>query len=768
MFSDLKLLFEETSKVNVNLSYKFKITILVCVLTLISVLIYVYHDNLDKSIFRDSYQWYYVITFLNFINIMAIYYYYNYKENLVGLPGVKGEPGKKGERGKFKNCSFCKNNLFVQKTNKYNTVCKVIKEAKEMNKRDNRGKLTYARFFDYFENNNIDYSAIIKKGLLQNEIDYTYINRNYHNYFKSINKILYDDDIIIDMFTYFINKNVGRNNNNFYGEIIRPETKYGYSLFGDTVKGGQEDFNLNAFIVSGGGGSDLLYPKKINKIVKFKVYDTQLEKDVMYNIWRAESRQEKMFDSEKIIKKFNSLGDLILPVNVEPDSHLISLIDTTCLQEVDPSLMDMVFVYSDTNYLTYEKRLNKNQKAELKKEFKIDKPQSMINMFSVWRTPMNTLLVSYVNESTPFFNNTLMYNLIEGRPDLIDEFGNVKYKTKKRVIARLKEIKLNVLQVIIILIHYYNIKFKNQLLYKLKKFANSFDETAKIELKKFINKKSDEITLNTIITFIEETEERYNIDNIERSKKIYNKSQLKNKYSSNTTNSDEDSDADTENIDDSEFEKEYSIGYGNIPKEKKIPQVILNIYEKIQLEITKIDRKAYTITNLHQLVLEIFPNGLNERIAIDNEGLAEGGEILNYAQEWVFYFCKVVLPPVKISYRVKNDCIGTIQIDNKRNILESNLEKQVRKYKNLMKKIKVNPEKYCINWTMVNEYQDLSFNIISKHVGHIPDYLEKIDTFHFEEFTPSRIKVILQEYYKMNLYLEDNCKINNEEITQIR
>jgi hypothetical protein len=171
---------------------------------------------------------------------------------------------------------------------------------------------------------------------------------------------------------------------------------------------------------------------------------------------------------------------------------------------------------------------------------------------------------------------------------------------------------------------------------------------------------------------------------------------------------------------------------------------------------------------MYQLLLGVFPNGLNERIAINNEGLAEGGEILNYAQEWVFYLCKVVLPPVKPIYKLKNDCIGTMKIDNKRNILEKNLEKQIRKYKNLMKKYKRNGKKYCTNWNLVTQFQDISFKIIGEHVGHINEFQSKIDTYKFEEFTDSRLKVILEEYYKMNDYMIQDCKEIETDIVNIR
>lgn len=749
MFGDLALLFNEVSKVEFNISYRVKIGILILVLIVITAIFYVYKDNLDKSVFRDSYQWYYLITLFNIINIIAIYYYYNYKKIEPGLPGVEGIKGKKGSRGRFKNCSYCKHNLFIQKTNRYNTICEIIKSTKMTDLRDNSGELTYNRLFDYFGNNNIDYSSIVDNGLLQKPINYDYIEKDYHKYFKIINDIIYDDSTIINMFTYLINKDIGSNRGNFFGTIIRPEAKYGYGLFGDTIKGGKEEFKLNAFLVSGGGGSDLLYPKKINPIVKFKVYDVDLKKDRIYQIWRGELVQEKMFPDLKkgkgsqIVKRYHSLGDIVLPENIKPEKNLMSMIDETCLKEVNYDNLDMIFIYSDSNYKVLNNRLDKYQKDRLRKEFQIDKPSSMINMFSIWRTPMNTLLVSYVNESTKFYNNTLSYNLIEGRNDLLDSYGNVNLKTKRMITSRLKKIKLNVLQAIIILIHHNNIVLKNKILYSLNKYMDKFDTVAQNEINELNNNSTK---LSDIISFIEETDVRYRESNIARQKKIFDVSESKKKKTK-----------------DSEL-----IGYDFIEKEKIIPSAIENLYKEVKKKQYDISRQVYDITNLYQLVLVVFPNGLNERIAIDNEGLAEGGEILNYAQEWVFYFCKVVLPPTKKVYQVKNECIGTIKIDDERKILENNLEKQVRKYNSLMKKYKNNGDKYCNNWNLVEKFQDLSFKIISQHVGHIKDFQDKIETFNFEQFTKSRLKIILEEYYKMNDYMIQDCKEFEKDISNIR
>ena len=100
----------------------------------------------------------------------------------------------------------------------------------------------------------------------------------------------------------------------------------------EAIKIAKEDFKMNAFLVSGGGSSDLLYPKNFNPIVSFEVYDLDLKKNKKYKIWRGESREEQMYpdlesdNSSKLIKNYHSLGDIVLPFDVEPEEYMLSLI----------------------------------------------------------------------------------------------------------------------------------------------------------------------------------------------------------------------------------------------------------------------------------------------------------------------------------------------------------------------------------------------------------------------------------------------------------
>ena len=103
MFKDAFSFFTEIGKVNYNIHYYTKIGFIILTLGILSLIFYMYQDTLDKSVFRDSYVWFYFIAFINFINIVAMYYFYHSRLEVRGLAGPPGQTGDKGDRGKFKN-----------------------------------------------------------------------------------------------------------------------------------------------------------------------------------------------------------------------------------------------------------------------------------------------------------------------------------------------------------------------------------------------------------------------------------------------------------------------------------------------------------------------------------------------------------------------------------------------------------------------------------------------------------------------------------------
>ena len=59
-----------------------------------------------------------------------------------------------------------------------------------------------------------------------------------------------------------------------------------------------------------------------------------------------------------------------------------------------------------------------------------NEPLNDIEVFSVWRTPMNTFLTN-CNSQNELTNNSLFYNIINNLNSSLNKYGNVSSKAKK-------------------------------------------------------------------------------------------------------------------------------------------------------------------------------------------------------------------------------------------------------------------------------------------------------------------------------------------------
>jgi len=142
---------------------------------------------------------------------------------------------------------------------------------------------------------------------------------------------------------------------------------------------------------------------------------------------------------------------------------------------------------------------------------------------------------------------------------------------------------------------------------------------------------------------------------------------------------------------------------------------------------------------------------------IDNED-GMGGQLLSFAQEILLYVCKIIQPPSRPVFTIREKCIGPTKIDKGKLNLTSKVEKVIGEYKKLIGQYKRDPTKYCSNWQSVIKFQDVTFNKIGQHVGHIDNYMEKIDRMELEEFTKGRLEAIVEEYTKLNNYIKGDCE----------
>ena len=187
--------------------------------------------------------------------------------------------------------------------------------------------------------------------------------------------------------------------------------------------------------------------------------------------------------------------------------------------------------------------------------------------------------------------------------------------------------------------------------------------------------------------------------------------------------------------------------------EKKLPTIIVNTYNNIIDKINTLPVQIENGNTILDIVNYIIPNGLNGRIAIDSDGIIEGGFFLNEIQDIIVRLCKIMSPPSRLAYTIKDECLGTFVRDNTREqiIREFTDEKDI--YNKIIDIIKNNSDTYKSHLEMIKIYEDMSILKLGQLVGHIPGYMDKIHNADLDEFTTNRIQGIIKIYQDINSYL---------------
>jgi uncharacterized protein YjcR len=147
------------------------------------------------------------------------------------------------------------------------------------------------------------------------------------------------------------------------------------------------------------------------------------------------------------------------------------------------------------------------------------------------------------------------------------------------------------------------------------------------------------------------------------------------------------------------------------------------------------------------------PNGLEGRIAVDSDGIAQGGTLLNDIQETIVRMCRILMPPTTPAYIIKDECLGTFGIDREKENAIKELTAEKDKYNKYIDTIQTQMEKYQSQIEIIRNYEDLAQRKMGQLCGHIPNYMEKIHNMDMTEITTSRVKGLIGIYREVNGYI---------------
>ena len=188
-------------------------------------------------------------------------------------------------------------------------------------------------------------------------------------------------------------------------------------------------------------------------------------------------------------------------------------------------------------------------------------------------------------------------------------------------------------------------------------------------------------------------------------------------------------------------------------------------YDTIKTGIMEISIKIENGKTLTDLLLAVFPGGLSSKIYLES---------LLPSQERLLNFVSALIPPEIDVYILKNDCLAYEQIDESRQEIALQLESAFKKLVRLTKDINSYAGTTSSNTksksnrvanicggektvSEINAKVTETYEFISRNLGHIPDYIKKLETANYEDFTTDKLLTIQGQINRLTSFIESKC-----------
>ena len=722
MLEDLYIFVRGITSFKYDVPIPLQVTLYTFIIILLTGIVYIFKDTLDKSALRDHYMWIYVLIILNIINIIIVLtYYYNRKGTFIGSEGEKGELGLRGDVGNNMNCSLCQTNIFMVSTSRYDNITQLnftelFKTLIDSNISERLDKINNMVNNDYFDFTEFTSNLIQGEFDMKNEITQTLLLLSMYNEYPIIN---------------YINESIGLSDDKMTGYFKRPYGKQSYMSLGDSAFGGSKFYETTSFMVNG----DIRVPEGFEILCSFVSVKESGELD-KYNIFKMiPPKLINIENKDDLIKQntndeYVSLGDIVYSNNNDNnnkngniDPLLFGCVKKSCCKKIDSKDMKLLFIYPGAN-----PNININN---VKGEINMNE-----GVFSVWKTPLNTIKVKFSNGD--FINNvTLLETLYTNGYGIIDSSiytrdGRIKKKVLGKIEHFLNKLNLNKISIVALLFGFVIESVKRELNRIYRVFIRGSNEiNSTPNLNKLKNK--DNITLNDISNAIKDLQMVIDINIKEKLEKA------------------------ERNIKTIKERRIRSLGEVDNPKEFKsstgVGYQLQKSYEGVKSLIMNLSIQIENSNSVMDIIKIMFPQGLGGKI-YTNELSPNQVRLLNIV--------RVLIPPSDDIYILKNDCLVFEQIDEKRVELSLELEEEINKFKVLRNKINKDAESYCGNGNVerINYMVDKTYDIITNTIGHIPDYLNKLLRGNFNDISTDKLQIILTQLSNLNNYVFKKC--NNE------
>jgi hypothetical protein len=730
----------EISKFNLSIPLPIQISAYVIVGIIITALVYLFRDTLDASKFRDSYMWYYFIAIFNIVNIcLVLWFYWSKSGTFIGPAGNTGPVGTRGDIGENMNCTLCSNNIYTVNTSRYDLITRVdfnglagvmigpqlatgLKLADKVLQND---LFDYAEFSQSIINNTFD---------LKNEMTSTLFTLSVYNEFPLVN---------------YINRNLGLSDSKTTGYFRRPFGKTGYFSIGDIAFGGSDTYKPSSQMVNG----DVRCPTGFETICTFATTGDrgEIEKYSILKMIPPVLNQDATRDPKDITRKYKddryvALGHIVYyhkPTSTTTnqqlaDPLLFACVKESCCKRLDPRRLKLVFVYPGAAAI--DPANNKQLKAKIQKEVSEgSQPADAMSegFFSVWRTPFNTMVTKFSNGGWVSGMRIVEY-VYQNSPEIYNRDGSIKTIYRSRLEAFMEKIRLPKLVVACVVFAATIERIKLDIRDIVTEFVTGRGELAPTEtLRKF--ETPEDTTIQDVSLAIADIAAA--IDDLNAAGlKNTEKAMLKRDRLVIRTLAEADQPPEARKLG------------GRVGASYNL----VKAYDRLKVVVTEMSIKIENSKSLLDVFTACFPDGLSTRL--DTETLTP--TLVN-----MLNLVAVLVPPQDDIWVIDNRCLVYEQLDETRLLLASNVEEEVKRFNAYVRDTSgdepnMDAETLCggsKNVETINKMVKETRDIITHQLGHIPDFMDKLNRSELDEMTNSNLEIILGQFRKLNEFINSRC-----------
>lgn len=755
-------------------------------MVVITGLVYVFKDSLDSGAYRDSYMWYYFIAVFNILNICAVLYYYHIRTGkFIGAPGASGDPGAHGKRGNNISCSLCTQNIYLQPTQGYDLITELdfvrladivvgAELAKSLGDMDAAIGGDRSDFFDFSQ---------LGTNLAAGTFDFSN---------PLVNNLLllstYGDYSLIQ----YINQVLGLAvPGGLAGTLERPARKLGNFALGDIAFGGSEKYSVTAYMANG----DIRCPAGFEPICSFATAKGKEGRLEYYTIYKPtpptltkddikSARLANDISRQPTDNRYVSLGHVAYPMIISsgdsdeireggPDTLLFACVKASCCERVSTDKLRFVCVYpgvsgsvqpSATARPTTTQSAASNippdtisaqqtqtgnpenqdssSAATPTTKFSDRAPEKRTGnegYFSIWRTPMNTMITKFSNSTWEdgLYLPEIMY---EASESIYEDDGTIKAKIRTKIEGFLTKVKLDQ---IIVATCIFGATLEN-VRADLRVFVNRFcsGPNAEILASPALRAATSQEGMSPTQVSQALQDIQIAIDDAEKAvipETASARRQLATLFTDSASRS------------------------ATANKPGQISYNCRKSYSSIKKQIGQMTARIENAKNLWDVILAVLPQGLTQRI---------NKVELTDTQTRLIDLVTVLVPPVDEIWTIKDECLVLERPDQSRQEWEAALETEIGAHKKLVRQAnkstssksigneedKDTTEKDpCTDLDTVNNAIKESMRLINQQIGNIPDYMGKLNRGDFAEFTPNELKVVLGIFRQVNDKIRISC-----------